>query len=170
MTSLALAEALRNEIRTILDNDGKPFDLHVARRVYDLAIVARDVFAAGVKTTKEAIQVVEDVGGPLDSIAVTSENAVATPNTETFGVRLMREILAMLPTLRPANNLPLATEETPDAWMPALMMARRAGMTDVSAEIETKMFGRALNGGQPIAPQSSSDLITHQDDCSERES
>ncbi|MBK7823144.1 MAG: hypothetical protein IPJ61_19350 [Tessaracoccus sp.] len=41
-----LAEALRAEIRLTLEADGKAFDVNVARRVYDLAIAARDMCVA----------------------------------------------------------------------------------------------------------------------------
>lgn len=50
-----LSEALRNEIRTVLEAGGGPFDINVARRVYDLAIAARDMCVAATSSVKSKI-------------------------------------------------------------------------------------------------------------------
>jgi hypothetical protein len=141
-----LAEALRKEIRVALDADGGPFDVNVARRVYDLAIAARDMCVAASSSVKEAIDQIKDTNGPMETLVSPDSPETPLQASETFGARLIREIMATLPMLlRGGGN-----GEDPKALVHALSEARLRGMTDVAEELEVKLFGRALPGPRPI--------------------
>src|SRR4029077_20264658 len=60
--------------------------------------------------------------------------------SETFGARLLRELLAVVPSLMRPNG------EDPQALVHALAEARASGMRDVAEELEVKLFGRVLSG------------------------
>ena len=146
-----LAEALRNEIRQALDAGGKPFDVVVARRVYDLAIAAKDMCVAATAGVGEAIKTIADNGGPIESLGELEPGApaVQAQASETFGARILRELIA---TLKPPP-LPLAQDDVhPVELVNAIADARRAGMTDVAEALEVKLLGRALDSNKPIAP------------------
>lgn len=145
--SPALAEALRNEIRQALEADGKPFDINVAHRVYDLAIAAKDMCAAATAATGgvgDTVKLIADNGGPMETLGELEPGApaVQAQASETFGARILRELMA---TLRPQS------QQDPKQLVHALAEARRNGMTDVATELEIKLFGRALLSNKPIA-------------------
>lgn len=143
-----LAEALRNEIRTALEADGGPFDVNVARRVYDLAIAARDMCVAATGSVKEAIDQIKDTNGPMETLDSSSTPESQVQVSESFGARLLRELMATLPMLqRPREG------DDPKQLVHALAEARRNGMHDVAEQIEVKLFGRALLGPRPIAAE-----------------
>lgn len=144
-----LSEALRNEIRTALEADGQPFDVVVARRVYDLAIAARDMCVAATSGVKEAIATIKDVGGPLESLDAPDTPESQVQASESFGARLLRELLAVVPTFTQQRPNPAVD---PEALMlvHALAAARRSGMHDVAAELEKKLFGCTLVGPKPV--------------------
>lgn len=140
-----LAEALRSEIRKALDADGKPFDVVVAQRVYDLAIAAKDMCVAATAGVGETIKTLANNGGPIESLGELEPGApaVQAQASETFGARILRELMT---TLRPQKT------EDPTQLVHALAEARRSGMTDVARELEVKLFGSELTGERPIAP------------------
>ena len=142
-----LAEALRNEIRTALEADGKPFDVNVARRVYDLAIAARDMCIAASNSVKEAIDQVKEMNGPMESLqapgaleASTAPEAQAQV-AETFGARVLRELLAMVAGTLPAG---FHRPEDPHVLIAAIADARERGMPDLAAALERKLLGTPL--------------------------
>jgi hypothetical protein len=143
-----LAEALRAEIRAALDADGQPFDVNVARRVYDLAIAAKDMCVAATSGVAEAIKTIKDTDGPMESLDNPDTPESQVQASETFGARLIREVMAMLPTLQQRPN---GNSTDPKKLVHALAEARLRGMTDVAEELEVKLFGRALPGPKPIA-------------------
>lgn len=135
-----LAEALRDEIRLALEADGKPFDVNVARRVYDLAIAARDMCAAATTTTGEAIKAIADVGGPVESLQDPGTPTTTVQAAETFGVRALRELIAALRPAPPPPSPPADPGLLDDlTWLGALAEARELGLTDVAAGIEAKL-------------------------------
>lgn len=143
-----LAEALRSEIRKALDADGKPFDVVVAQRVYDLAIAAKDMCVAATAGVGETIKTLANNGGPIESLGELEPGApaVQAQASETFGARIMRELMA---ALKP----PKQTEDAGQlVLVHALAAARRSGMTDVAEALEVKLFGAVLTGPRPIAP------------------
>jgi hypothetical protein len=142
-----LSEALRAEIRTALEADGQPFDVTVARRVYDLAIAARDMCVAATGNVKEAIATIKDVNGPLESLDSPDTPESQVQASETFGARLLRELLAVVPAFTQQRQNP----DDPRALVHALAEARRNGMTDVAKALEVKLLGRVLPGEKPVA-------------------
>lgn len=143
MTPL-LAEALRSEIRLALEADGKPFDTNVARNVYNLAMAARDMCVAAVGNVKEAIDQIKDVDGPMETLDQPGTPDTQMQASETFGARVIREVLAMLPMMNQQRKA-----DDPKALVHALAEARKHNMTDVAEELEVKLFGRVLSDAAP---------------------
>jgi hypothetical protein len=139
-----LAEALRNEIRTALEAGGGSFDINVARRVYDLAIAARDMCIAATGSVKEAIDQIKDTNGPMETLDAADTPESQMQASESFGARLLRELMATLPMLQGARG------EDPKRLVHALAEARRNGMHDVAEQLEVKLFGRTLSGSRPV--------------------
>lgn len=129
-----LAEALRTEIRTALDAGGKAFDVNVARRVYDLAIAARDMCVAASNSVKEAIDQIKDTNGPMETLQDPNTPESQAQVAETFGARILRELLAM--TRKP--------REDPHELIAAIADARGRGMHDLAAALEQKLVGTPL--------------------------
>jgi hypothetical protein len=137
-----LTEALRTELREILDAGGKPFDERVARQVYDFAIAAKDLLMASAKGVDATIKTIADLNGPVESLTSPDDPVPAEQASETFGARMMREILATLPML-------LKKPDDPKQLVHALAEARQAGMDDVVRELEIKLFGYELTRDKP---------------------
>jgi len=135
---MSLADALRVEIQKVLDEG--PFTIQTAMRIERIADAAKSVLAAagGVAAAIERVK--------TDQTA--DENPIAYSSAaETFGARMVQEIVAVLPQLLGAR-----TQQSPEALVHALVMARLHGMTDVAAELETKLVGRPLDGERPVFP------------------
>jgi hypothetical protein len=143
-----LAEALRNEIRTALEAGGGPFDINVARQVYDLAIAARDMCVAATGSVKEAIDQIKDTNGPMESLDTSDTPESQMQVSESFGARLLRELMASLPMLQQPRE-----GDDPKELVHALAEARRNGMHDVAEQIEVKLFGRVLSGPRPVTAE-----------------
>jgi hypothetical protein len=143
-----LSEALRNEIRNALEAGGGPFDINVARRVYDLAIAARDMCVAATGTVKEAIDQIKDTSGPMETLDSPDTPESAMQVAESFGARLLRELMATLPMLqaRPIGD-------DPKQIVHALSEARRSGMHDVAEQLEVKLFGCVLSGPRQVTAE-----------------
>ena len=137
VASERLAETLRAELRAILDNDGKPFDLQVARQVYDFAIAAKDLLTVSVKSVEDAMRVVADNNGAMESLTGPNE-APPEVASETFGARILRELFALMPSVLPKNN------EDPLTIVAAIADARDRGMPDLAAKLEQKLIGTPL--------------------------
>jgi hypothetical protein len=133
-----LAETLRAELRTILDNAGKPFDLQVARHVYDFAIAAKDLLTVSAKTTEEAVKVVADNNGAMESLIGPDDPQPPEQVSETFGARMLRELFATLPAMLRKNN------EDMHALVGAIAEARDRGMLDLAARLEERLVGTPL--------------------------
>jgi hypothetical protein len=69
--------------------------------------------------------------------------------SETFGARLLRELMATLPLLQQRRD----GGDDPKQLVHALAEARRNGMHDVAEQLEVKLFGRVLSGPRPIAAE-----------------
>jgi hypothetical protein len=135
-----LAEALRTELREILEAGGKPFDVQVARHLYDFAIAAKDLLVVSAKGVDATIKVINDMNGPMESLTQAGDPIPQEQASETFGARMLREVLATLPML-------LKKPDDPKQLVHALAEARQAGMDDVAHELEIKLFGRVLSDG-----------------------
>lgn len=130
-----LAEALRAELRDILDNGGKPFDILAAQHLYDFAIAAKDLLVVSAKTVVDVMKVVADVGGAMESLAGPNEAPPIEQQAETFGARMMREILAILPAITHKSG------EDPRAIVAAIAEARDRDMPELAAALERKLLG-----------------------------
>ena len=137
VTSERLTETLRAELRTILDNDGKPFDIQCARHLYDFAIVAKDMLTVTATTVEDAMRVVADNNGAMESLTGPDDPVPAEVASETFGARVLRELLATIPLLRKTN-------EDPATLIAAIADARERGMHDLAAKLEQKLMGTPL--------------------------
>jgi hypothetical protein len=131
-----LAEALRAELRDILDNGGRPFDILVAQHLYDFAIAAKDLLVVSAKTVADVVKVVADVGGAMESLAGPNEAPPIEQQAETFGARMMREILAILPMIMHKSG-----GEDPRAIVAAIADARERQMPELAAALERKLLG-----------------------------
>jgi len=138
MTSERLTETLRAELRSILDNDGKPFDLQVARHVYDFAIASKDLLTVSVKSVEDVMRVVADNNGAMESLIGANDPQPPEQVSETFGARMLRELLATLPAVLRKNN------EDMHALVGAIADARDRGMPDLAAKLEQRLLGTPL--------------------------
>jgi hypothetical protein len=137
MASEQLTEALRAEIRKILDNDGKPFDIMAAQRVYDFAIAAKDMLTVSVRGVEDAIGVIAQNNGAMESLN-NGEPPTPEQASETFGARMLRELLATLPKLMSKQS------EDPITLVAAIAEARERGMSDLAARLEQRLMGTPL--------------------------
>jgi hypothetical protein len=138
VASERLAESLRTELREILDNDGKPFDLQVARYVYDFAIAAKDLLTVSVKSVEDVMKVIADNNGAMESLVGANDPPPPEVASETFGARILRELFALMPSVLPKNN------EDPLTIVAAIADARARGMPDVAAKLEQRLMGTPL--------------------------
>lgn len=145
MASAQFTEALRAELRTILDNDGQPFDINVAQRVYDFAISAKDLLTASVKSVEDVVKVIDSNGGPMESL--TGADAPPSPEqaSETFGARMMRELMAMFSNMMPhrSNALDLGSVSLAD-MIAAITNAKEHGLHELAAKLEDRLVGTSL--------------------------
>jgi hypothetical protein len=132
-----LAEALRTELREILEAGGKSFDVQVARHLYDFAIAAKDLLTVSAKSVEATIKVINDLNGPVESLTQDGDPVPFEQASETFGTRMMREVLAALPLL-------MKKPDDPKQLVHALAEARATGMDDVARELEIKLFGHMI--------------------------
>lgn len=137
VASEQLAEALRTELRRILDNDGKSFDLLVARYVYDFAMAAKDLLTVSVTSVEDVMRVVAANNGAMESLTGPNDPPPPEVAAETFGARIMRELFALLPALRKNNEDPLTI-------VAAIADARDRGMPELAAKLEQKLLGTPL--------------------------
>lgn len=135
MTSERLSESLRAELREILDNEGKPFDLQVARHVYDFAIAAKDLLTVCVKSVEDAMRVVADNSGAMESLTGPNDPSPPELASETYGARMLRELLALLPR---------QSGEDLRTLVGAIAEARDRGMSDLAAKLEQRLIGTPL--------------------------
>jgi hypothetical protein len=155
VASERLAEALRTELRAILDNDGKPFDLQVARYVYDFAISAKDLLTVSVKSVEDAMRVIADNNGAMESLAGPNELQPPELVSETFGARMLRELLATLPAILHKN------QEDPLAVVAAIADARTRGLPDLAAKLEQKLIGTSLEPPKTTMAEVVNDSYEH---------
>lgn len=137
-SSSPLAAALHAEVQRIL-NSG-PFTIQIASHIQEFTEACKRVLAAagGIAVAIDSIK--DDQNEDGQAIAYSSA-------PETFGARVIQEIVAVLPKLVGARPTQM---QSPEALVHALVMARAHGMTDVAAELETKLVGRPLDGERPV--------------------
>jgi hypothetical protein len=80
---------------------------------------------------------------------ITLPGVVSQPtNAETYGATVIREALAAIKDFKTAESQ--RDFDKPTEIILAITAARQAGMTDVSAALETKLLGKALGGVRPV--------------------
>src|SRR5579884_2237056 len=156
----ALVESVRAELLKLVQGDlDKNFVAigKLSARARDLFMVLKNPEAA-VKGRKNVYQLSsEDDYGDSDSgVSVSSSGGIIMANpsgsAETFGAKAIREIIGALPSVLNAQN------ETPSSLIIAASIARDRGMTDLSAALEKKLLGHALDGERPIDKERMRDL------------
>jgi len=147
MATERIAEALRAELRDILDNGGRPFDITAARHLYDVASAAKDLLTTLAKSVGEVQQVIADNGGAMESLAAPmsvdpdvtgipgAALAATTQQAETFGARILREMLALAPKLLKNGG------DDPQKLVAAIADAHDRGLHDVARELERRLVG-----------------------------
>src|SRR5574341_1788141 len=93
--NMSLADALRTEIQKVLD-DG-PFTIQTAAKLGRLADAAKSVLAAAGGVSEAIARVKDDQTADENPIAYSS-------SAETFGARMVQEIVAVLPQLLVART------------------------------------------------------------------
>jgi hypothetical protein len=118
-----LAEALRAELQHILDSG--PFTLQIARRIEEVA----DAASRMLKATGGVEQAIETVkhGQISDDQSIAYSSA-----SETFGARLIRELMTMLPQFN-------APKTSPKALVEAIAVAHQHGLTDLESDLTSKL-------------------------------
>jgi hypothetical protein len=126
-----LVEAIRIELKKLVEMPD--LDVHlgeiarVAHQADDLLVCLKSPEA--VMQGEHAITAMPGVG-----------LALGPNNPETYGATMLRQLVEAFSAKKQANN------ESPEAITEALAVARREGMTDVAAELEKKLLGKAIDG------------------------
>lgn len=128
-----LVESIRTELIALVKMPDLAAHLgtiaRMARQADDLLIVVK---------SPEAVM--------RDEHAILGATATVVPtnSAETYGASILRQLIPALQEFRKGQN------ETPEAMVHAITLARRNGMTDVAAELEKKLTGKALDGERPV--------------------
>lgn len=132
-----MKEAMRDEMRRILD-DGE-FTVTSCSTLMRMAEAARDFLRANAVKP-------EDLTTDQESGADVIGIGPAAPVAETFGSKMIRELLAAMP------DLVRMQRENPGSLVQAIAMARSQGMPDVAAALEKRLVGARLDGARPVSP------------------
>ena len=140
--SKPLVKAVRKELQRLLDAP----DLDLGRLGH-MALQAEDLLAftstpEDVMRGKQTSSGMEpNVGlSAMSSSAETYGATIMSSSAETYGATIIRELMPALKSLTQSKN------ETPEQLVFAIATARREGMTDLAAELETKLVGKRLDG------------------------
>lgn len=134
-----LKEALRDEMRRILD-EGE-FTIATCSTLMRMAEAARDFLRANAVKP-------EDLTTDQESGADVIGIGPAAPDAETFGTKMIRELLASVPDMLRMQR------ENPGSLVQAIAVARSKGMPDVAAALEKRLIGASLDGVRPVSPLS----------------
>lgn len=127
-----LIEAVRKELRRLVELPDLDANLGMIGRFANQA----DDMLMCVKSPEAVMR---------DEHQVTVPGVVGTAsNVETYGASILKQILPALASYQKAQ------QESPEALTYAIATARRAGMTDLAAELEKKLCGKSLDGDRPI--------------------
>lgn len=117
----ALAQAIRNEMFSVL-NAGE-LTPAACSELMRLAEHGRELLRAKSKKPEDFAEGTQHVG----------DGEVPQVNTETFGVKILQQLLPMLKQLRPEKR------EDPEQLVRALAVARAEGLADVVEALEKKL-------------------------------
>ena len=130
--SKGLIEAIRKELRRLIDAP----DLDLGR-IGHMALQADDLLSF-TSTPEDVMRGKQIPGAPLEP------NFANVGSAETYGATVIRELVPAL------KGMMQGQKETPESLTWAIATARRAGMTDLSAELEQKLVGKKLDGERPV--------------------
>lgn len=151
---MSIAEALRAEILRVL-TDAKEFTPATCAQIERIARSGKDVLraAAGISVQRgiQLIHGMDDDGmgmgdssvssdGGLSVIANPSSALTTAPAVETFGVKVIQEIIAALPAIL-GNNHPKRQQDDPLKLVLAIKAAREAGMEELAIDLEERLTG-----------------------------
>ncbi len=128
-----LVEAVRKELRRLVEQPD--LDAHLGM-IGRLANQADDMLMC-IKSPEAVMR--DEHGVEVPGIVSTANNV------ETYGAAILRQLIPAL------SGYQKAQQESPESLVHAITTARRAGMTDVAAELEKKLCGKALDGKRPIS-------------------
>ena len=127
-----LVEAIRKELRRLVDEPDLDANLGMIGRFANEA----DDMLSMIKSPEAVMR---------DEHEITLPGVIGTAsNVETYGANILRQIIPALKDYQRAQT------ETPESLTYAIATARRAGMTDLAAELEKKLLGKALDGDRPV--------------------
>lgn len=129
-----LVEAVRKELRRLIDLPDLDANLGQIGRFANQA----DDMLMCVKSPEAVMR---------DEHGVTVPGVLQSPlqgNAETYGAAILRQIIPAIQGYQKTQN------ESPVMLVHAIANARQAGMTDVAAELEKKLTGKALDGDRPV--------------------
>jgi hypothetical protein len=129
----ALVEAVRKQLHVLVESDKLEDDLGTLSRFANQA----DDMLMMLRAPEAVMRSDHDITVP--GIFGQSNNA------ETYGAQIFRQLIPAL------SGWQKAQQETPEAMVRSIEMARAAGMVDVAAALETKLLGHPLDGERPIA-------------------
>jgi hypothetical protein len=131
-SSKGLIEAIRKELRRLIDAP----DLDLGR-VGHMALQADDLLSF-TSTPEDVMRGKQSPGAPIEP------NLGSMSSAETYGATVIRELVPALKSMMQGQK------ETPESLTWAIATARRAGMTDLAAELELKLVGKKLDGERPV--------------------
>jgi hypothetical protein len=134
-------DGLRNALIKIID---EPMTVTTLNRIERIA-------ESGAMTLRAIGGVAEAISGIKTEQLSDGEPITTAPPAETFGARMIQELMAMVPQLMGKKN------EDPRKLVDALIAARRAGMTDVAAELEVRLVGKPFSEIGAVGPVSAED-------------
>jgi len=137
-------DGLRNALIKIID---EPMTVATLNRIERVA-------ESGAMVLRALGGVAEAISGIKTEQLSDGEPITAAPPAETFGARMIQELMAMVPQLMGKKN------EDPRKLVDALIAARRAGMTDVAAELEVRLVGKPFSEIGAVGPVSAEDEVT----------
>lgn len=136
--SKGLTDAIRKELQRLLDAP----DLDLGR-IGHMALQADDLLSF-TSTPEDVMRGKQAAVPPVGWDGNTIGGLTPMSSAETYGATVIRELVPAFKSMMQGQK------ETPETLTYAIAAARRAGMTDLAAELELKLVGKKLDGERPI--------------------
>jgi len=155
----ALMEALRAQLRTILD---KPLTPRSLLEMEQTARLSRELLIVGKMPEAKRTGYPGSIMSPMflgDTASYESSAApyVSSPQSETFGVSMIRELVAKLPELMKPKEV--VYRESAASLIDAITAARDAKMDDVVQKLKAKLDALLEPEPQPTISTVASNFI-----------
>lgn len=144
-----IKEAFRAELQRVLSGE---FNAGTLKTLIQMAKAAQQ-FLMAEGLAAQGGEIVSDEDGEPNAQASYGGGMIYSPagggglNNETFGAKMLREMITTLPALLLKQN------ETPEKLVAALAAAREAGLDDIADALKTKLIGGIVAAvGSAIAP------------------